>query len=79
MKEKLSIIVVMILSALSLVQCSGKEATKENHSTHNLVRDDMAGMDMINLTKRDEQYANIKIDTVKEKLIAEYTRNNKLS
>ena len=59
--------------ALSLFSCFRKDAAKENHNNHNAVPGDMPEMDMVRLTKRDEKYANIQIDTVKVKEIAEYT------
>jgi membrane fusion protein, copper/silver efflux system len=73
MKNKILIAASLFYAALNLFSCSRKEAAKEDHSSHNEATQDMSGMNMVTLTKRDEQYANIRIDTVKQKPIAEYT------
>ncbi len=74
MKDRIWLIVVMAI-LLTIAACTGKKSsdTKQEHSEHDtaqLAKDDM---DMITLTARDEQYANITIDTVKVKTMAEYT------
>ena len=73
MKEMLWVTAVLYFSVQGLVSCSRKNAAKEDHRNHIEVTQDMPGMDMLTLTKRDEQYANIRTDTVKTKPIAEYT------
>jgi Cu(I)/Ag(I) efflux system membrane fusion protein len=73
MKEMLWVTVVLYFSVQGLVSCSRKDSAKEDHRNHIEVTQDMPGMDMLTLTKRDEQYANIRTDTVKTKPIAEYT------
>jgi Cu(I)/Ag(I) efflux system membrane fusion protein len=73
MKHKILMPAFLFFAALNLFSCSRKESAKEDHSSHIEVTQDMPGMDMVTLTKRDEQYANIRIDTVKQKPIAEYT------
>lgn len=72
MKEQL-LRVILLFIVLSSFSCTQKKVGKKDHPIHNIETRDMSGMDMIYLTKRDEQYANIRIDTVKEKPIAEYT------
>ena len=61
---------------LGIAACSNKkgEKIKLEHSAHIAVSEDSAShADMIILTRRDEQYANIDVDTVKVKRMAEYT------
>ena len=76
MKNKI-IIVVLTFSAIGMgmTACSNKktETQTKEHSSHNTPAQDHSKMDMVTITKRDEQYANIQIDTVKEKTMAEYT------
>lgn len=72
MKRKL-LFITLLFTAPGIFSCSQKDAAKHNHSDHETVTDDMPGMEMVTLTKRDEQYLNIRIDTVREKRIAEYT------
>lgn len=73
MKHKILMPAFLFFAVLNLFSCSRKESAKEDHSSHIEVTQDMPGMDMVTLTKRDEQYANIRIDTVKQKPIVEYT------
>ncbi|HET9056347.1 MAG TPA: efflux RND transporter periplasmic adaptor subunit [Chitinophagaceae bacterium] len=67
---------VSMLAILLLANaCTRKknEPTKQEHSGHNVAQPAMNDMDMITLTSRDEQYANITTDTVRLKAMAEYT------
>jgi Cu(I)/Ag(I) efflux system membrane fusion protein len=76
MKSKIIITALIFCSTvLGMVACSGKktETKKQEHGTHNTASKDSSQMDMITLSKRDEQYANIIVDTVKRKMMAEYT------
>jgi len=79
MKYKIIIIVVgCCFTILGMVACTDKKAAiqKLEHDSHIAATkvDPTVDMeDMITLTKRDEQYANILVDTVKIKTIAEYT------
>jgi len=79
MKYKIIIIVVGCCSViLGLAACTDKKAAiqKMEHDSHLVASkvDSTVDMeDMITLTKQDEQYANILVDTVKIKTIAEYT------
>ena len=76
MKSKIIIIVFAFCTmVLGILACTEKktQTKKEDHSSHNAVANDSSEMDMVTITKRDEQYANIRIDTVKTKTMAEYT------
>lgn len=72
MSKKL-IIAVVVTIVVSMGACSRNKTVNENHSNHNDGSKEGSAMDMVTLTERDELYANIKIDTVKQKFIAEYT------
>lgn len=74
MKNRIWLIVVMTV-LLTTAACTGKKSidTAQQHSEHNAAQPAKNEMDMITLTARDEQYANITIDTVKVKTMAEYT------
>jgi membrane fusion protein, copper/silver efflux system len=67
--------VAMLIALLLANACTQKKQgnTKQEHSGHNVSQPAMKDMDMITLTGRDEQYANISIDTVRLKAMAEYT------
>ena len=76
MKSKIIIIVFTFCTlVLGMLACTDKktENKKKDHSSHNAAANDSSEMDMVRITKRDEQYANIRIDTVKIKTMAEYT------
>ena len=76
MKSKIPIIVFTLCSIIAgITACSDKksETKKQDHVSHNAAANDSSKMDMITITKRDEQYANIRTDTVKVKTMAEYT------
>lgn len=76
MKSKIIIIVFTFCPILlGMLACTDKktENKKQDHSSHNAAANDSSKMDMVTITKRDEQYANIRIDTVKIKTMAEYT------
>ena len=76
MKSKIIIIVFTFCTiVLGILGCTEKKTQnkKEDHSSHNAAAKDSSEMDMVTITKRDEQYANIRIDTVKTKTMAEYT------
>ena len=76
MKNKIIIIVFTFGTiVLGMLGCTEKKAQnkKEDHGSHNAAANDSSEMDMVTITKRDEQYANIRIDTVKTKTMAEYT------
>lgn len=66
---------IVVMSLLMAASCTGKknENKEEEHSRHNTVQPAKIETDMITLTKRDEQYANIMVDTVKIKAMGEYT------
>lgn len=68
---------IIICSTLfGIAACSNKkdEKIKLEHSAHVAgSKDSTSHADMIRLTRRDEQYANIHLDTVKIKTMAEYT------
>lgn len=63
--------------ALVLSACTNNEnkdhIKNQGHDKHNITARDDPEMDMVTMSKRDEQYANIQIDTVKIKTISEYT------
>ena len=64
-----SITVLMVATA-----CTGKKNTEEKqHADHNAAEPVKNDKDMITLTSRDEQYANITIDTVQVKKMSEYS------
>ena len=67
--------VAMLIILLLANACTKKKQgnTKQEHSGHNVSQPAMNDMDMITLTGRDEQYANITTDTVRLKAMAEYT------
>jgi len=67
--------IVLIAALFMEAACTGKKSsdTKQQHSEHKAAQPAKNDMDMITLTTRDEQYANITIDTVKVKTMAEYT------
>jgi membrane fusion protein, copper/silver efflux system len=78
MKYKIIIIVFGCYSAIfGMAACTDKKTTSQlEHNGHIVatkVDPTMDMEDMITLTKRDEQYANILVDTVKVKMINEYT------
>ncbi|OQP63809.1 hypothetical protein A3860_23000 [Niastella vici] len=79
MKYKIIIIIVCCCSLIfGMAACTDKKAANQmlEHDSHVVATkiDSAIDMeDMIMLTKRDEQYANILVDTVKIKTIAEYT------
>ena len=76
MNKKFLIMTFILGSAgLSIAGCSGKEmdSKKQEHTSHTDTIQSTAEMDMITLSKRDEQYANIQTDTVRVKTMAEYT------
>ena len=73
MSKKLIIAVVVAAIAIGMAACSRNKTVNENHSNHKGGSKNGSEMDMVTLTKRDELYANIRIDTVKQKSIAEYT------
>lgn len=68
-------LVAMLIILLLADACTRKknDSTKQEHSSHNVSQPAMKDMDMITLTGRDEQYANITTDTVRLKAMAEYT------
>lgn len=74
MKNRISLIAITSF-ILVVAACTSKknDDAKQEHLQHNIAQPVKAEMDMITLTKRDEQYANIMVDTVKVKSIAEYT------
>lgn len=74
MKNKIWIIAISVVSLLAAA-CTSKKIgdTKQQHSGHESAQPAMNDMDMVTLSTRDEQYANITIDTVKVKQMAEYT------
>ena len=54
--------------------CTEKKSTEEKqHADHNAAEPVKNDKDMITLTSRDEQYANITIDTVQVKKMSEYS------
>lgn len=65
----------MLIFLLLANACTQKKKgdPKKEHSGHNVSQPAMTNMDMITLTSRDEQYANIITDTVRLKAMAEYT------
>ncbi|MBS4064852.1 MAG: efflux RND transporter periplasmic adaptor subunit [Chitinophagaceae bacterium] len=65
----------MLIFLLLANACTQKKKgdPKKEHSGHNVSQPAMTNMDMITLTSRDEQYANIITDTVRLKTMAEYT------
>ncbi|WP_158638423.1 efflux RND transporter periplasmic adaptor subunit [Panacibacter ginsenosidivorans] len=67
--------IALITTLLIVASCTGKKSsdTKQQHSGHNADQPVKNDIDMVTITKRDEQYANITIDTVKVKTMAEYT------
>jgi Cu(I)/Ag(I) efflux system membrane fusion protein len=66
---------VLVATVLGVAGCSGtgKQSKKQAHTGHADTTQRTAEMDMITLSKRDEQYANILTDTVRVKTMAEYT------
>jgi membrane fusion protein, copper/silver efflux system len=74
MKNRNWLITISVILLLAS-SCTGKRNndTNQQHSVHEATQDTMNNMDMVTLSSRDEQYANIMIDTVKIKAIAEYT------
>lgn len=59
-----------------MIACSGKKMKKieEEHASHMTYANDSGQhADMITLTARDEQYANIEVDTVRIKSLSEYS------
>ena len=73
MSKRIIITIVVVSIVLGLTACSRKKTREDDHSNHNSGTKNETEMDMVTLTKRDELYANIRIDTVKQKTIAEYT------
>lgn len=75
MKNRTWFLIIVMSSLLMAASCTGKKnKTKgQEHSQHNTVQPAKTETDMITLTKRDERYANIMVDTVKVKTMAEYT------
>lgn len=76
MNNKILIMTFILGSAgLCIAGCSGKEtdSKKQEHTNHTYTNQRTTEMDMITLSKRDEQYANIQTDTVRVKTMAEYT------
>jgi Cu(I)/Ag(I) efflux system membrane fusion protein len=67
--------VAMLTILLLANACTRKknDNTKQEHAGHSVSQPAMNNMDMITLTGRDEQYANITTDTVRLKAMAEYT------
>ncbi len=69
-------LIVSITTLLAATACTGKKSseTTPQHTGHKTVEPVKNEMDdMITLTSRDEQYANITIDTVRIKKMAEYS------
>lgn len=73
MNRKMKILILILVTVFGLTNCSRKETVKQEHKNHNTTTEERTQMEMVTLTKRDEQYANIKVDTIREKTIAEYT------
>ncbi len=73
MNGKMKMVVLIVVTVFGVTTCSRKATVKEDHSSHKAASKESSQMDMVTLTKRDEQYANIRIDTVREKTISEYT------
>ena len=66
-------ILMLAFIFFEFVACVGKSDIQE-HTSHSNQKIESSQMgNMVHLTKRDERYADIGIDTVKEKLISEYT------
>lgn len=61
---------ILYPALLGIMACSSK---KQEHGAHTAASNDSSRMDMITLSKRDEQYANIAVDTVRMKTMSEYT------
>lgn len=76
MKTKI-VIIIFGLSAilLGMVSCTNNESEskKQEHADHNAKSEDHSNMNMVTVTKNDEVYANIQMDTVRVKTMAEYT------
>ena len=66
-------ILVLAFVCFEFAACVGKSNIQEHNSHSNDEMETSQMGNMLHLTKRDERYANIGIDTVKEKLISEYT------
>ncbi|QJB37250.1 efflux RND transporter periplasmic adaptor subunit [Chitinophaga oryzae] len=81
MKNKQIIVVVALYFVVSVMSCTDRRSpvqkqvhsSMDNSGRHVEMPEDSTQTDMIALTKRDELYANITIDTVRVKTIAEYT------
>lgn len=67
MKQTVTIHLIPILTAMLLSLGCGKKKVHEGHEQS------AGSMDMISLSKKDEQHINLKLDTAKMKTIAEYT------
>jgi len=68
--------IIFCTTTFVMIGCSGKknQGIKLEHAGHIPASNESAAhADMITLTHRDEQYANITIDTAKIKTISEYT------
>ncbi|MBU1821839.1 MAG: efflux RND transporter periplasmic adaptor subunit [Bacteroidetes bacterium] len=66
--------IVSITVSMVATACTGKKSTEEKqHADHNAAEPVKNDKDMITLTSRDEQYANITIDTVQVKKMSEYS------
>ncbi len=73
MNGKIKMAVLIVVTVFGVTTCSRKATLKDDHSNHKASSKESAQREMITLTKRDEQYANVRIDTVREKTISEYT------
>lgn len=75
MKNRIWFLIIVMSSLLMAPSCTGKknETKGQEHLQHNTVQPAKTETEMITLTKRDEQYANIMVDMVKVKTMAEYT------
>ncbi|MVT42834.1 HlyD family efflux transporter periplasmic adaptor subunit [Chitinophaga oryziterrae] len=76
MKNKVLIIAFGFYVIISgQIACSGGNPNNkpQKHGNRNTTMQDHTGMDMVTITKRDEEYANIHIDTVRVKTMAEYS------
>jgi membrane fusion protein, copper/silver efflux system len=76
MNRKILYAIIFCVTTLGIVACSDKkkQSIQSEHADHIRASNDSASHDdMITLSQRDEQYANITIDTVRTKSISEYT------
>ena len=75
MNKKIWMIITALPLIVSIASCTGKDgdAQKPKHSQHGADAPAPEKMEMVTLSKRDEQYANITVDTVKRQAISEYT------